>query len=97
MKLLNKYEDICIDIVDEFVEKYFVDNDNKRSDFDLDWVANEIGGVVQISDYYFSMNDIVETLRLQPSKEQLFNWYNKCLDDHIGYSLKYFLSNKFTN
>ena len=58
-----------------------------------EWVEKEVGGVIQIGDYFFGMNRIVEALELGASEDQLFDYYDLEIDrdGKVGYSFKNFV------
>lgn len=40
------------------------------------WIGNDIGGVLEISDYYFSFDRMKEALELNATEKQLFDYYD---------------------
>ena len=89
MKTLQKFDKVCNELKDEFVEKYFSDKDYKVEDMEIWWVADKIGRMLCIGDYFFNFDDIVEALRLEPTQAQLFGWYYWNMEEHKpAYNLK---------
>lgn len=87
-------------IAEEFARKYFgKDNDNW-------WVADEIGGVLCVGDYFFSLERILDALKYGATRKQLFDYYEielnvgmnnrskKSVTEIIGYNFKNFLKLK---
>jgi len=62
---IEEYNAICDRIVNIFINKYF------DKDVVSEW-AYEIGGVVYINDYCFSMEDILEYMKYGYSKKMMF-------------------------
>ena len=83
-KLSNK-------ITEQFLYDYFDDLDP-----DYWWVSNDVGGVLNYGDYFFSFDTILTCYKLDISFEQFINWYNFCLENQsVNISLaKYILSPK---
>ena len=71
-ELLINYEKATQELVDFFVKKYF-----KNDASDVYWVADEIGGVLCVNDYFFSIDRIVEAIKLNCSSKKLFDYYDK--------------------
>lgn len=73
-KALDNYKKECQFMADTFIEWYFCDDDIKPSDVDAWWVADQVGGVLYVNDFFWNMNDLVEIFKEQPTPEQLFKW-----------------------
>ena len=81
-KLSNK-------ITKQFLYDYFDDVDP-----DYWWVSNDVGGVLNYGDYFFSFDTILTCYKLEITFEQLISWYDFCLSNQsVNISLaKYILS-----
>ena len=81
-KLSNK-------IAEQFLYHYFDDLDS-----DYWWVSDDIGGVFNYGDYFFSFDTILTCYKLDITFEQLINWYDFSLSNQsVNISLaKYILS-----
>lgn len=57
------------------------------------WVSEEIGGVLEIADYYFNFSRIKEALELEATEDQLFEYYDLEFDREgkVGYNFKNFV------
>lgn len=86
---IKKWEKLTQEITKQFLLDYFED-DNP----DYYYVANEVGGVFNYGDYWFSFYDVLKCYKLNITKEQLFEWYDFCLENQtVNISLaKYILS-----
>lgn len=42
----------------------------------FDWVAQDIGGVIEFGDYYFNFDDIRTDIDRDASIDEIFSWYN---------------------
>ena len=84
-------------IAEEFARKYFGrDNDNW-------WVAEDVGGVLCVGDYYFSFDRILEAIKYKATRKQLFDYYDmelevgmkmkshKSVTEIIGYNFKNYI------
>lgn len=85
-KSLLNYYDACNKLVLSFVKKYFDDNADFR------WIADNVGGVLHVNDYFFSMDQIVSIMEIKPTWEWLEEVYHGFIEDqHISFEnyLKY--------
>lgn len=62
-----------------FIERYYV-SDCPIEDIDWYWVAQDIGGCLNVNDEFWDMNDIVNAFKYNAPKKKLFEWYYYCLD-----------------
>ena len=83
-KLSNK-------IAEQFLYHYFDDLDP-----DYWWVSDDVGGILNYGDYFFSFDTILTCYKLDISFEQLINWYDFSLSNQsVNISLvKFILSPK---
>jgi len=98
---LQKYEDSCERLVWDFFYKYWLSGKDKiqKDEIDYYWVADQVGGTLSVNDYFFNMDDIVQAMRLKPSREQFFAYQSYCIDqamekDGIRYNLKSWIALK---
>ena len=68
-KQLIQWEKETEKLKDIFVKKYFGDMAS-----DVYWVANEIGGVLVVNDYFFNLERIIETIKYSASNKKLFEY-----------------------
>lgn len=76
-KKLENYYAAIEDLTKLFCKKYF--NDCYQYDVN-DWAAGDIGGVICINDYFFSMNDIEIAIKHKATKKELFDYYDFALE-----------------
>jgi hypothetical protein len=62
------------ELVESFVFKYF------GQVTDIYWVAEEVGGVLAVNDYFFNLSDIINFIRHNYSKNKMFEYYDYSLD-----------------
>ena len=76
-------------LTEQFLYDYFDDEDP-----DYWWVSNDVGGVLNYGDYFFSFDTILTCYKLEITFEQLISWYDFCLSNQsVNISLaKYILS-----
>ena len=57
------------------------------------WTSEEIGGTLEIGDYFFSFDRMKEALELEATEDQLFEYYDLELDrdGKAGYSFRNFV------
>lgn len=80
MPLITKTSEILEDwerhtqrLADYFVKKYFV---SEANDY---WIGGDVGGVLAVNDYFFSLSDMVDYLRYRYSKNKMFSHYDYTL------------------
>lgn len=72
---LAEYDSICNQLVDKFVKKH-------GYEFSC-WISDSPGTIaVFIDQYFFNMTDIIEDLKGEYKKEEIFRWQDYCLECH---------------
>lgn len=86
---VQNYENACEDIVKEFLSIYLVDleEDYTLEDIDWWWIADGVGEVMYVDDYFFGIHDMVTALRLDIPKEIFFAWYEKSIEEEKSINL----------
>ena len=69
--VIQEYEKVCEDVAREFLERYFPESVYEEEY----WVADEIGGMFCVGDYYFGIPRMTEALRYEATSKQLFDYY----------------------
>lgn len=59
-----------------FCEKHDYDYDDAKNS----WVANEVGGIVCVADYFVDMQTIITDIETRADKSEFLKWYDYCLD-----------------
>ena len=85
------WESLTNKVTEQFLYDYFDDEDP-----DYWWVSDDIGGVFNYGDYFFSFDTILTCYKLEITFEQFISWYDFCLDNQsVNISLaKFILSPK---
>lgn len=78
IKYLKEWENKTLQLGDYFVKRYF----GKKENVEYYWIADDVGGVLAVADYFFNLNDIVEFLRYHYSKDMMFKYYDYALEYH---------------
>jgi hypothetical protein len=76
-KVLENWEKATNELLKQFLDKYFNEEDYEP---DWYWISNAIGETVEINDYFFNLDRIVEAIRYNASKKKLFDFYDLELD-----------------
>ena len=86
-----EWENLTNKLTSRFLYDYFDDVDP-----DYWWVSNDVGGVLNYGDYFFSFDTILTCYKLDITFEQLINWYDFSLSNQsVNISLaKFILSPK---
>ena len=79
-KILQNWEKATQEITDYFLEKYFNEKDYKP---DWYWIGDEIGYVIDVNQFFFSLEDIVNFVRYNYSKKDMFDYYDLRLEAQI--------------
>ena len=84
-----EWENLTNKLTSRFLYDYFDDVDP-----DYWWVSNDVGGVLNYGDYFFSFDTILTCYKLDITFEQLINWSDFSLSNQsVNISLaKYILS-----
>ena len=83
-KLLRLWEKATEKLLQEFIRVYYLDEDITMDDIEYWWVAEEIGGVVFINDEHWSLQNITDAFRYNPTREQLWRWHWDSIDAAMG-------------
>ena len=75
LEILKEFNSVCNKLKKIFVKKYF-----GKTVSDVYWVSDEIGGVLAINDYFFSLSDMVDFLRYNYPVAKMFEYYDKRLE-----------------
>ena len=86
-----EWENLTNKLTSRFLYDYFDDVDP-----DYWWVSNDVGGVLNYGDYFFSFDTILTCYKLEITFEQFISWYDFSLSNQsVNISLaKYILSPK---
>ena len=88
---ITSWEILTNSLVEKFLYDYFDDVNP-----DYWWVANDVGGVLNYGDYFFSFDTILTCYKLEITFEQFISWYDFCIENQsVNISLaKFILSPK---
>ena len=88
---ITSWEILTNSLVEKFLYDYFDDVNP-----DYWWVSNDVGGILNYGDYFFSFDTILTCYKLEITFEQFISWYDFCLDNQsVNISLaKFILSPK---
>ena len=73
---LKEWEEATEELIHEFINVCFQQGD------EYFWVSNEIGGLLNVGDYWFDLNDIVEFFRYDATLGQMTEYYDFALEHH---------------
>ena len=87
---IERWKNLTDKLTSNWIKEYFELEEDEY--VDADWVANETGGVFNFADYWFSFSTVLDCYELGVTKEQLFEWYDFCLQNpSINISLAKFI------
>ena len=73
-KLKLGYENACNEYLKAFLKKHGYGQDYCY------WVADEVGGIAEIGDYFVSMETIITDIDWEVPEEEFLKWYDYCLE-----------------
>lgn len=59
-----------------FCDKHGYDYEDAKDS----WVANEVGGIVCVNDYFVDMQTIIDDVDLPATEDEFLKWYDYCLE-----------------
>lgn len=74
-KELENYYEACEKLAEVFIQKYFGDDASYHY-----WIGDQEGGTLVVNDYYFSMENVVAIMEIEPSWERISDAYYYLLD-----------------
>ena len=80
MNIENKisgWKNLTSDITENWIREYFDWSEDEEVYFE--WVNDDVGGVFNFSDYWFSFDNVLDCYKHNISKEDLMRWYDWCL------------------
>jgi hypothetical protein len=78
-QFLKEWERATENLKEYFISKYFTETEAW-------WVSDEIGGVLYVNDHFFNLEDIVDYIRYNYSKDKMFENYEykmKCIEEKV--------------
>ena len=80
-KYLKNYYNSVEELTKHFCKKYF----KGVYEYDVnDWVGCNIGGIISINDYWFSLSNIDIAIKYKATKKELFGYYDFSYERHIA-------------
>lgn len=77
-KAKEYFEKGCNEYLRLFCEKHELDFGEAKSS----WVANEVGGVVCVGDYFIGMETIITDIEMDAPEKEFDEWYYYNIDAH---------------
>lgn len=77
--LLQDWENQTDSLIEGFITRYF----GKIEEVEYYWIAEDVGGVLVVADYFFNLGDIVDFIKYNYSKDKMFEYYDYALDYHM--------------
>lgn len=86
MKLIDRYEKLRNEIINEF---------SRKQDLSFDgWIADEIGGTASFChQYFFNISDIVLDLKAKKKSGFILNWQSESVDHNKDSKENYYYIN----
>lgn len=72
--LLNRYDALCAEILRHFCQKQEAQAEPSP------WVSDIPGGMALVADRYFDFRDILDDLRLEAPRHEIFRWHDHATD-----------------
>jgi hypothetical protein len=81
MELIEDWKNLTDKITKNWIGEYF--ELDEGDPIMIDWVTDNIGEVFSYGDYWFSFRNILDCYKHNINREQLFLWYEHCLENEI--------------
>lgn len=88
--IIDRWNRLSNEITENWIYEVFEIEDSEEIDYF--WVRDEPGGVFSFTDYFFDFQNVLDYYKHNIKKEQLFLWYNFCLENQkVNISLAKFI------
>lgn len=78
-ELQDKYNEVVNEYALCFIRKHeLCDEEDANKDITLEWVGSDIGGVLEIADYYINFSDIKIDIDKNVDKDEFWKYYQYC-------------------
>jgi len=92
-EFIKEWERSTENLAQYFIARYFGSANEVGNTSDNYWVADAIGGVLYINDYFFNLSDIVDFIKYDYSKDKMFEYYEYTTDCMVGGDIKVNIKN----
>jgi hypothetical protein len=87
---IDKWNELTNQITEQWIRLYF--DVDAEDEVEYYYIGGSIGEVFEFADYFFSFSDVLNCYKHKITKEQLFSWYDWCLENHpVNISLAKFI------
>ena len=91
MNLQQKFESIVELYVEAFLRKHGFFDDETGEYSEYDWVADDVGTILEVADRYISFDDIRHDIDNAIPKDRFFEWYDYCVENESKINYRSFL------
>lgn len=89
---IRLWEKSTNEIAEQWIIDYFeLSEEEVASGIDYYWIGDEFAKVFEFADYYIDFSNVLDCYKLNVSKEQFFDWYNKTVESNLELSLSDFM------
>lgn len=81
MTLSEKFKALAERYVEAFLRKHGLFDDENGDYYEWRWTAEEVGGIVEVADYFIGLDDIRYDIDNCVQKDLFFQWYNFRLEN----------------
>ena len=87
---ISKWKNLTSEITETWIREYFDWDENEEVQFY--WVNDDVGGIFEVSNYYFNFSDVLDCYKHNVTKEDLFKWYDFYMESQkVNISLARFI------
>jgi len=72
-KQIKQYYKACEGVKDLFIETYYTYDDGSIQDFY--WIGGIIGGVLNVGDEFWNIDDMVTAIEMRATIDDLYDWH----------------------
>jgi len=69
--------------INKFIELFLKKEGVDRCDWEYDWVADRVAGIVNIGDNFFALEDVILDMKTKQPSGNIFNWQDSITDMSI--------------
>lgn len=80
INLSEKYEEICTLYVEAFLRKHHLFDADTGEYSSYEWTADEVGGILEVDDYYIGFRDILYDIDNEVDKDKYDEYYQHNVD-----------------
>ena len=91
MNLQEKFTAIAELYIEAFLRKHNLFDDENGDYSEWEWVGSDVGGIIEVADYFIGFDDIRYDIDNCIEKDNFFEWYDYVLENEKKINYKSYL------